>query len=54
MGFTVYWSTHSHGEQDEAEKCSHDMDWLQKSQWYDPTQLANKLSENVIHIWQCY
>ena len=48
--FTVHWSTHLKGEQSEAEKCRFDVDRLQKSLWYGPENLYNRLLENVQDI----
>ena len=53
-GFTVHWSAHPQGEQNEAGKCSHGINWLQKGLWYGPTILNSRLSENVQDIWQSH
>ena len=41
---------HPQGDQNEVEKCNHDMDWLQKCLWYGPANLDKKLSENGQNI----
>ena len=47
---TLHWSTHLQREQDEMEKSSYSLDWLQKGIWYGLTKLDNKLSSNVQDI----
>ena len=42
-GATLHWSAHPQRKQVEAQKCSYCLDWLQKSTWYGPTKLDNKL-----------
>ena len=47
---TLYWWAHPQQEQDQTEKSSYGLDWLQKGVWYGPTRLDNKLPRNVENI----
>ena len=47
---TLHRSTHPKWEQDSAEKPNYGLDWLQKIIWYGPTNLDNKLPQNVQNI----
>ena len=40
---TIHWSTYSQGQQNETGKSSYGVDRLQKSIWYGPTKLDNRL-----------
>ena len=48
--FILHRSTHPKREQDQTEKSSYGLDWLQKGIWYGSTKLDNKLSQNVQNI----
>ena len=47
---TLHWSTHPQRDQDETEKSSYRLDWLQKGIWYGPTKLDKSLPQNVQNI----
>ena len=47
---TLHWSAHPQREQDETEKSTYGLDWLQKGIWYGPAKLDNKLPQNVQDI----
>ena len=44
------WSTYPYREQDETEKSTNGVDWLQNGTWYSAAKLDNKLSQNVQNI----
>ena len=44
---TLHGWTHPKWEQDQTEKSSYGLDWLQKGIWYGRTKLDNTLSQNV-------
>ena len=47
---TLHRSTHPKWEQDQTEKPSYGLDWLQKGRWYGSAKLDNKLPQNVRNI----
>ena len=47
---TLHRSTLPKWEQDQTEKSTHGLDWLQKGIGYGPAKLDNKLSQNVQNI----
>ena len=47
---TLLRSTHPKQEQDQTEKSSYGLDWLQKGIWYASTKLDDKLPQNVQNI----
>ena len=47
---TLNRSTHPEWEQDQMEKASYGLDWLQKGIWYGSAKLDNKLLQNVQNI----
>ena len=47
---TLHWSAHPQREQDETEKSSYGLGWLQKAIWYGSTKLDNKLPQNEQNI----
>ena len=47
---TLHRSTHPKWEQDEIEKSSYGLDWLQKGIWYGSAKLDNKQPQNVQNI----
>ena len=47
---TSHRSTHPKWEQEQTEKSSYGLDWLQKGIWYGPAKLDNKLPQNVQNI----
>ena len=47
---TLHRSAHLKREQDQTEKSSYGLDWLQKGMWYGFTKLDNKLPQNVQNI----
>ena len=38
---TLHWSAHPQQKQDQTEKFSYGLDWIQKGIWYDPTKLSS-------------
>ena len=48
--FTLHGSTHPEWEQDQTEKFSYGLDWLQKGIWHSSTKLDNNLPQNVQNI----
>ena len=51
---TLHWSVHPQQEQDQTDKSSYSLDWRQKSIWYGPAKLDNKLPQNVQNIRQSH
>ena len=47
---TLHRSTHPKWEQDQMEKSSYGLDWLQKGIWHGSAKLDNKLPQNVQNI----
>ena len=47
---TLHRSAHPKQEQDQTEKSSYGLDWLQKGIWYSPAKLDDKLPQNVQNI----
>ena len=47
---TLHRLAHPQREQDQTEKSSYDLDWLQKGIWYGPAKLDNKQLQNVQNI----
>ena len=46
-----YQPTHSKGGKDKKDKCSHRMVRLQKSIRHHPTNMDNRMFENVSNLW---
>ena len=40
---SIHWSTHLQRQENKTEKSSYGVDWLQKSIWYGPAKLDNRL-----------
>ena len=47
-------AAHRQWDQNQTEKRSHAIDWLQKGPWYGPANLDKIMSENVQNIQQTY
>ena len=47
---TLHRSTHLKREQDQTEKSSYGLNWLQRDIWYGPAKLENKPTQNLQNI----
>ena len=47
---TLHWSTYPKREQDQTEKSSYGLDWLQTCMWYGSTKLDKKLPQIIQNI----